>query len=363
MSSWFDDDYYDADEEHEKYVWNKDSLARMKDSSFKIELELRQFFEISNFLIVNELENNAISNNIEIQAVLYQTRRNKWRNTRIDQVILSEWLGRKQNFRQFYLKIQELQPSSTKDKPVTDNEVLAVQSLLKSWIDEVTVASLDNFAPWQGVIFFYSLESLTAALVNLLSNTRVQSHSDVLNQFRSLFLTSRFAGLHFAPIDFLMRIRDGSWCYDNNSPTPYLINYCHNIAQITQDKERRRGYITYLHLIHTISELYRYKSTLPFLMNSKASLRNNGVLFWNLQLPIKLWLEVLICQIIGPDIFTDLIKMTSHRLDIIHRTEIPSLKLRWQVMHDAGIINIKKRGLSKKTEAIFQIIRNNPLGI
>lgn len=348
-------EYYDYIDEQNRFIWNQDSLARMKDGAFGVGLELRQFLEFSDHLVRKEL---AGDNQFDVWELWAYVRKSQWRGRRLNDAPLSRWLSRTNSFSAFTDQVRNL----LSNKPSRDREVLAVQSLLKSWVDEATTITLDDYAPWQGVTFFYSIESALATLVYLLSPTNITSHADVLNQFRSLFVTPLRSSL-FAPVNFTYRRLQDEWTCDWNLPANSVIETCPLIIRYARERGRHGGWITYFHLIHAMSELYRYKSSLPFMMTSKPRLRNNGLFFWDLLLPIKLWLEVMICEAIEPETMADLVKMARHRLSSVHRVEIPSLEMRWEVMQTAGILNLSKRGLSSKTESIFQAIRYNPLSI
>jgi hypothetical protein len=112
-----------------------------------------------------------------------------------------------------------------------------------------------------------------------------------------------------------------------------------------------------------MSELYRYKSALPFMMTSRPRLRNNGVFFWDLLVTLKLWLEVMLAEALTPRIMADLVKVTRHRLQGIHKLDIPSLETRWRVLNEIGIIDTSRRGLSDRTKSIFQSMRSDPLSM
>jgi hypothetical protein len=197
-------------------------------------------------------------------------------------------------------------------------------------------------------------------LVYLLSDTNIASHADVLNQFRSLIITPLRSSL-FLPVNFTYRMLNGSWTCDWNIPSNSIIEMCSFIVRYGVNGGRHGEWLTFFHLLHAMSELYRYKSVLPFLMTSKPRIRNNGVFFWDLTLTLKLWLEVMITAALGSEIMSDLIKMARHRLHSVHKAEILSLEARWLVLHQAGLINLSKRGLSDRTKSIFQSIRHNPL--
>ena len=344
-------EFYDWLEEREQERWDRDSLARMKDSAFGVALEIRRFLKFSDCLIKKEMAGDS----------QYDVR-DLWKDvgeTRLNTTLLSRWLERTDSFSVFTARVRALRQS----QPSVDREVRAVQFLLKSWVDEITVIALDDYAPWQGIVFFYSIESALATLVYLLSSTNITSHADILNSFRSLIIAPLRTSL-FAPLDFTYRRLKGKTLWDWKLCTNAALgDGCPTIVRLTVEKGRHGDWVTYFHLLHTISELYRYRSALPYLMTSKSSLRDNGVFYRNLLLAIKLWLEVMITEAIGQDMMADLIKMARYRLSRVHKLEISTLEMRWEVMQAAGILDLSTHGLSDRTHLIFQSIRRNPLSM
>lgn len=166
-------------EELEQERWNRDSLARMRDSAFAVSLELRRFLHFSDLVLRKELA-GAVP--VDPWALWNQLRIPSKGRQRLNDAPLSRWLRRTNNFAHFVAQTRRLSRGCL---PV-QRRVLATQSLLKSWVDEIASFTLSVHTTWQSVTFSYSIESSLATVVYLLSNTNITSHADVLHQFRSL---------------------------------------------------------------------------------------------------------------------------------------------------------------------------------
>lgn len=348
-----EEEYYRYLEELERERWDRDSLARMRDSSFAVSLQLRSFLEFSDLILRRELAGDLPA---DPWAIWRSLRDAPKRRRRLSEAPLSRWLGRTDNFANFVERTQELLPS---DLPL-ERRVLATQMLLKSWVDEISTFALGKQSTWQSIAFFYSVESTLAAVVNLLSDTDITSHADVLNQFRSLILCPLRSDL-FPPIEFAYRRIRGTWTCDRELPTNSLVEMCPLIVRAAM-QGRHGDWITYFHLLHTVSEIYRYRSVLPFLMTDSPRLRSYNTYVWDLNLTLKLWLEVLVCTAMGREPMADLVKMARHRFLVYHKADISSLELRWSVMQQAGFLDLTRQGLSRASKQVFQAIRRAPLG-
>ena len=78
-------DWEREEEEYDRYLeelererWDKDSLARMRDSAFGVSLQLRQFFEFSDLLLRKELAGDLPDNPWPLWEQL-RTAKRKWR--------------------------------------------------------------------------------------------------------------------------------------------------------------------------------------------------------------------------------------------------------------------------------------------
>lgn len=348
-------DRYLRELEHES--WERNSLARMEDSAFGVSLQLRRFFEFSDCVLGREISGGTPIDPWTIWRQIQEEKR-KWR--RINGAPLSRWIGRTDKFSNFISHAKKLAPNNIP----TNRTVLAIQSLLKAWADEMACFALTRHTPWQSVTFFYSLESELASIVFLLSDTDITSHADVLNQFRGLILTPLRKHL-FSPLDFCYRrINKGDWQLDWDLPTNSLLEMCSLVVKRAM-QGKHGDWITYFHLLHAVSELYRYRSALPFLMTHSARLRSHDIFIWDLNLALKLWLEILITAVAGSELMTDIIKVTRHQLKKHHKAnkDIDSLEMRWELMEKIGLLDFGKKGLSSDSHAVFQMLRQNPISL
>lgn len=349
-----EDDYHRYLKELERERWASDSFARMRDSAFAIASELRSFLEFTALIARGQLVGDLPN---DVWSMWDNLGNAPPRHRRLDEARLATWLRRTNNFEVFVRRTRSLSSTDTS----LERKTFATQALLRSWVDELSMFALEENSTWQSVVFFYSVESALAALVCLISDTRISTHARVLNELRSRILCPLSDEL-FPPIEFTYRKIGGEWICDFGLPTNSVVEMCPSLTAAAVSG-RHGDWITFFHLLHTVSVIYRYKSALPFLMTGSPRLRNCEAFIWDLNLVLKLWLEVLICAAMGAESLADFVRIARHQFLQYHQRDIASLAIRWRIMEEAGLLDLSRPNQSSTSHRILRAMHQDPLGL